>query len=140
MHQQNQKTEINLLVNYFFVNGSNDGSYLSNKEFHLCYCIINTDIVKSKMKKIIGCFINPNDLYLENSKINSSLIETYLYYFQMYITLDRVFNITDLLKKTLYSKSYSNYTTKKILKENKDSSIKKIITKCEETIKNKILI
>lgn len=129
----NSKIE-NFHITYQFLNGNNEGSLLSNKEFQICYCVVDNDIVNSKMKKIIGCFINPNDLFLENK------IEKHIYYFQMYMRLDTMFSISELLKSTLQSKNYSNHITKKILFEGKDVTIKKIISKCETILKEKILI
>lgn len=119
-------------ITYQFVNGDNSGSLLSNKEFKICYCVVDTDIVTAKMKKVIGCFVNPNDLILDKE------VDKNIYYFQMYIKLDRMFNIADLLKSTLQSKNYSNYITKKNLFESPDVTTKKIIAKCETVLKEKI--
>lgn len=120
-------------ITYKFLNGNNDGSILSNKEFHVCYCIIDTDIITKKMKKIIGCFINPNDIILENDNKD---IEKNIYYFQRYLKLNEMFTISDLLDNTINSKNYNNYLMKKVLynKENK------IISKCVNTLKEKLLI
>ena len=135
MNQNNNTTVTeNYHVTYQFLNGNNNGSLLSNKEFQICYCVVDTDIIKTHMKKIIGCFINPNDLALNDN------IDKNIYYFQRYLKLREMFNISDLLKNTLYSKNYSSNITKKVLKENPDVTIRKIITKCENTLKEKILI
>ena len=135
MNQNNNTTVTeNYHVTYQFLNGNNNGSLLSNKEFQICYCVVDTDIIKTQMKKIIGCFINPNDLALNDN------IDKNIYYFQRYLKLHEMFNISDLLKNTLYSKNYSSNTIKKVLKENPDVTIRKIITKCENILKEKILI
>jgi hypothetical protein len=131
---QTTKPEI-LHINYKFVNGNNQGSLLSNKEIHVCYCMIDIDLIKSKMKKIIGCFINPNDLVLDKTNVDK-----YIYYFQLHRKLDYLFNIADLLNNTLYSQNYNSSIIQRILKENSDVTIRKIITKCENTLKEKILI
>jgi hypothetical protein len=122
-------------ITYQFVNGNNDGSLLANKEFQICYCVTDIDIIKTKMKKIIGCFINPNDLYLDKSNI-----DRHFYFFQCYLKLNEMFDVNDMLLSTVYSKNYSNHITKKNLKENTDVTIRKIITKCETILKEKILI
>lgn len=117
----------NFLINDVIVNGNNEGSLLSNKEFHICYFILSIDL-RQNNKKFIGCFINPNDLILDKN------IEKNIYYFQITLPLQKQFTILELLKSTLYSKNYSNYMAKKILKENPNSIIKKMITKCEEQL------
>lgn len=128
------KTENSFHITYQFVNGNNDGSFRSNKEFQICYAVVDIDINKTKMKKIVGCFINPNDLLLDND------IDKHIYFFQIYLKLDKIFNVVDMLESTIYSNNYSNHITKKILFENKDVTIKKISEKCLDTLKEKILI
>ena len=127
----NSKTET-LHITYKFMNGNNEGSIISNKEFHVCYVIMNIDLIKSASKKIIGCFINPNDPCLDKD------IESHIYYFKMEMRTDEIFNIADLLKSTLYSKNYSNHYTKKFLYDSKLTN--KIIAKCVSTLKEKVLI
>ncbi len=123
-----------IFINYQFVNANNEGSLRSNKEYQICYAITDIDIIKSRKKKIIGCFINPNDLYLDKN------IDRNIFYFQMYMNINKVFNVYDLLQETIYSKTYSNQITKKILFESKDVTTKKIATKCLETLKERILV
>jgi hypothetical protein len=130
------KSNDNFNITYQFINGDNNGSVFSNKEFQVCYTVVDIDIVKTKMKKIIGCFINPNDLYLDKAEIDK-----HIYYFQIYLKLDKIFTVSEMLKNTIYSKNYSNHITKKIFFENnKDVTIKKIISKCESLLKEKVLI
>ena len=132
-NQQVSNEKESFLINNIVVNGNNEGSLLANKEYHICYVVMEHDF-KNNHKKFFGCFINPNDLYLQTSVKD---INDNIYFFLFYLELDKVFNISELLKHTLLSKTYSNHIVKKILKENKDITIKKIITKCEEELKKK---
>jgi hypothetical protein len=121
-------------VTNIVVNGNNDGSLTSNKEYHICYSVIENSI-KNKSKKIIGCFINPNDLILETDK--SKNIQKHIYYFQLNLPITKLFSITELLNNTFNSRNYSNHIAKKILKDGNDVTTKKIIMKCEEELKKK---
>ena len=111
------------------VNGNNDGSLTSNKEYHICYSVIENNI-KQKTKKIVGCFVNANDRILEPNQN----IQKHIYYFQLNLPITKLFSITELLKNTVQSRNYSNHIAKKILKDGNDVTTKKIITKCEEEL------
>jgi hypothetical protein len=126
----NQQFKEEFLITNIVVNGNNEGSLLSNKEFHICYAVVNNDL-KQLNKKIIGCFLNPNDLLLDMS------IDNNMFYFQIYLPLTKEFNISEILKYTIYSKNYSNHIVKTILRESDDVTVRKIITKCEEELKKK---
>jgi hypothetical protein len=123
------QSEVIINVTNMIVNGNNDGSLTSNKEYHICYSVIENNI-KQKTKKIIGCFVNPNDLHLETDKN----IQKHIYYFQLSLPITKLFSITELLKNTVQSRNYSNHMLKKILKDSSDVTTKKIITKCEEEL------
>ena len=132
------QNDINYHITYQYVNGDNWGSSFANKEFHICWSVVEIDIIKTKMKKIIGCFINTNDLLLEENK--NEMIDKHIYFFQSYLKLDQLFNLKELLPNTIYSKNYSNTITKKHLFESSDVTIKKIISKCETVLKEKVLM
>lgn len=134
----NQKTNFdNFFITYQFLNGDNWGSSFANKEYQICYCVVDTDLITAKTKKVIGCFINPNDLILEEDKND---IDKHIYYFQRYIRISDLFGLKELLPYTIYSKTYSNTITKKILFESRDVTVIKIINKCKNLLKEKVLI
>lgn len=132
MQTMKTNNEFNYNITYQFLNGNNQGSVLSNKEFHVCYCVADIDIINTGFKKIVGCFINPNDLILDND------IDKNIYYFKIIMKLDKIITIKDILDNTVRLRNYSNYTTKKILFDPKNPIIKKIITKCVEVLKQHV--
>lgn len=105
MNQKNdskKKDPINYI--YQIVNASSDGSYFSNKEFHLIYQIYMYNFVTMN-KKIVGILANTND-------------QDNLLYFTITIPITQELTISTLLKEHIYTDKYSKVQMKKYLLEN----------------------
>ena len=102
MNQRQQNKE---QINYFYqvVNASNDGSYYSNKEFHLIYHVYSYNFIQG-IKKIIGILANKND-------------EDNFLFFRIIVPITQEFTISLLLRNSIYTSKYSKALMKKHLLE-----------------------
>lgn len=122
----NQERENSPAIFYFKGNGSNDGSILANKTFHIVYHILKHDF-KLGMKTVIGL------LYNEADKDPTEKL-----YFQTNIPMDETLTIPQVLNRTIYhkSKKYDKEMTKKVLFD--DSFKKKVLQFADKLLMEKI--
>lgn len=108
---------------YHIGNGSNDGSLLGNKTFHIVYYVLKHDF-QFLSKTIIGILYNEFD----KDKL----------YFQCIIPLSSTFSIPYLLRRVIYNtdRKYDSEMTKKVLLG--DDFKKSILQYAEKILMSKI--
>lgn len=122
MSQQNKREEP-IAIFHYQGNGSNNGSILANKNFHIVYHILKHDFT-NKLKTIIGILYNKADG--PNNKL----------YFSCSMPLKEQFSIPYLLENIIYKPRYDKYLIKKALTE--DPNTKSILIYAEKILVSKL--